>query len=45
MKKLKNNLSLLIEQNKTEILNDKNEMKKIEEKIDQRYTSTEKENA
>jgi hypothetical protein len=44
LKKLKNNLSLLIEQNKTEILNDKNEMKKIEEKIDQRYTSTKKEN-
>ncbi|MGM0750776.1 MAG: FbpB family small basic protein [Bacillota bacterium] len=45
MKKLKNNLSLLIEQNKTEILNDKNEMKKIEEKIDLKHTSTEKENA
>jgi hypothetical protein len=44
LKKLKNNLSLLIEQNKTEILNDKSEMKKIEEKIDQRYTSTKKEN-
>ncbi|MFC7784017.1 FbpB family small basic protein [Rossellomorea sp. GCM10028870] len=44
MKKLKNNLSLLIEQNKTEILNDKNEMEKIEERIDQKHISTEKEN-
>ena len=34
MKKLKTNLSQLIEQNKNEILNDKNEMNKIEEKID-----------
>lgn len=45
MKKLKTNLSQLIEQNKVEILNDKNEMNRIEVKIDNKYTSTKKENA
>ncbi|WP_282137803.1 FbpB family small basic protein [Rossellomorea aquimaris] len=44
MKKLKTSLSQLIEQNKNEILNDKNEMNKIEEKIDNKYSSTKKEN-
>ncbi|MGF3102927.1 FbpB family small basic protein [Rossellomorea sp. DUT-2] len=45
MKKLKTNLSQLIEQNKNEILNDKKEMNKIEAKIDNKYTSSKKENA
>lgn len=45
MKKLKTNLSQLIEQNKNEILNDKNEMNKIEAKIDNKYSSAKKEDA
>jgi hypothetical protein len=43
MKKLKTNLSQLIEQNKNEILNDKNKMNIIEEKIDNKYSSAKKE--
>jgi Fur-regulated basic protein B len=45
MKKLKSNLSQLIEQNKQEILNDIRQINKIEEKIDEKYTSNQKENA
>ena len=45
MKKLKTNLSQLIEQNKEEILSDQQEIDKIEKKIDMKYTSTNKENA
>jgi Fur-regulated basic protein B len=44
MKKLKSNLSQLIEQNKEEILKDNRQINKIEEKIDKKYSSTQKEN-
>ncbi|MCC5802454.1 FbpB family small basic protein [Rossellomorea vietnamensis] len=39
MKKLKLNLSQLIEENKEEIIRNRREMDKIEEKIDKKYTS------
>ncbi|MGG3916357.1 FbpB family small basic protein [Rossellomorea vietnamensis] len=38
MKKLKTNLSQLIEENKEEIIRNRREMDKIEEKIDKKYT-------
>ncbi|PFA67065.1 FbpB family small basic protein [Bacillus sp. AFS015802] len=42
MKKLKANLSQLIQQNKEEILKDRREINKIEEKIEQKYTAIKK---
>lgn len=43
MKRLKSNLSQLIEENKEEIIRNRPEMDKIEEKIDQKYTTDRKE--
>ncbi|MEI2663164.1 FbpB family small basic protein [Rossellomorea sp. LJF3] len=45
MKKLKSNLSQLIEENKEEIKRNRREMDKIEEKIDKKYTTAKKEHA
>jgi Fur-regulated basic protein B len=39
MKKLKSNLSQLIEENKEELIRNRREMDKIEEKIDKNYTA------
>ncbi|UXH45069.1 FbpB family small basic protein [Rossellomorea vietnamensis] len=45
MKKLKSNLSQLIEENKEEIIRNRREMDKIEEKVDMKYTTAKKEHA
>ncbi|CAN7395659.1 FbpB family small basic protein [Rossellomorea sp. LjRoot5] len=45
MKKLKSNLSQLIEENKEEIIRNRREMDKIDEKIDKKYTTVKKEHA
>jgi Fur-regulated basic protein B len=39
MKKLKSNLSQLIQENKEEMIRNRLEMDKIEEKIDKKYTA------
>ncbi|MGG4168053.1 FbpB family small basic protein [Rossellomorea vietnamensis] len=45
MKKLKSNLSRLIEDNKEEMIRNRREMDRIEEKIDKKYTTAKKEHA
>ncbi|MCR8847432.1 FbpB family small basic protein [Rossellomorea sp. SC111] len=45
MKKLKSNLSRLIEENKKEMIRSRREMDRIEEKIDKKYTTSQKEQA
>jgi hypothetical protein len=42
---IKKNLQQLIQKNKEQILHDKNEMDRIEEKIDLKYINYKKENA